>query len=248
VTICIAIRCLDSQNHPAILFAADRQGTKGPIAVKTSKLQSWAGTSNKPCGIVFAQAGDGYLGEEVFWDVMDLLGNEFKKMDTTSDSISIELLNLRKKIGSTAFEVYKKYLERARLEDPRKRGPSFELMIGSSDDESVLLHILPDGKTHYCEHFQIIGQGQYSGGYLLLTELFEENMSIINAAVLSSLVIKLLSKVDVSIGSEIDYRIVSNGKATLWGENLENKISQKADTLWVNKVREMKREMASGLF
>lgn len=212
MTLCIALKCYDNNNEPSILFAADTQIGNGDIKTNATKLRAYLGPgepfekNQEEYGVVVAISGDAFMADEVFFELMGLFHD---KIPLNSESVAIDLLNLRTEIGDITYDVYRKYEERG-------VDNSIRLLVGASDIKQTILEVDQSGRTYFLDNFGIIGHGMYTGGLLLLNELFKDDLSIWSAAHLASFIIKIVNKVDTTVGDEVQFKICRNGKQDNW--------------------------------
>ncbi len=232
MTICLAIKCEESEKKgkPVLLFASDTQESSTYLKRSVTKMRVIVGRKPKkhddPWSIILASAGDAMVIDEVADDIGFLLMDE---IDPDSATPSIGLTSKRKKIGDLAYEAFKKYKERG------VRTSSFELMLGTADKFSSILHVTSDGKTQELEKYGIIGSGSITGGELLMTEFYgsrDEIMCEEEAANLAALIVTTVGHVDLSVGGAPDIKLCRDRISWIYKKQPFNELLKTSELRW----------------
>jgi hypothetical protein len=235
LTICMALRCRrkhEGRTVPAILFAADTQGTTGTGQKRPVNKISRVTPKGLP-PIFLAGAGDGYSIDEFaadFTDEMENLANEVKNSKNKAErklpqATSVILWTFRKEIGNLAYNVFEKYSRRT----GKKSDHYFATLIGTSDEitgSTELLFVDGLGRFERIGQFEALGTGADSGGRLLLQQLYSPEMNTLQAARLAAFVIEQVGSVDAYVSGLQKMKLTYLGKADDFDEKHEEIVAQ----------------------
>lgn len=228
MTICICIECkreVNNKTKPVVLFATDTQESSPYLKRSVTKCRTIYGRKPKkferPWEILISSAGDAFVADEVFDEIMLLL---MEKIDPDYEKPSLALKLHRKEIGDIAYNTYKKYKDR------NVSDPSFELILGVSDLFRTILHVTCEGKNQILKKFGIIGSGRITGGELFLNEFFRDDLNTTEAAHLASFTIKKVGHIDPYVGGEPDIRFCMD--RNIWEFSKPREIISKSESRW----------------